>query len=281
MAMVILFGGGDAGGLFITSSGVRPIPPFDPSTLRELRGISSLVAAVNSRAADDDARELAQLVNRAANLAVARVEAVVGPLDEGVGIVFIDDDGGFFCGTTGRPPLPVPWPPRSAPNLEDLIAAGALDEQVLRLVETATARGTNVVTMLEDPLTTARELGVELSQRAARDLQAVAPSRLSELRDPVDTEVVQYFHKVLEDGRYLATWASRPYEVSRAIDVTLSEAAIDRVLAVAGSSSRLGPGAVENPIAIAVVVGIVIMLVDRPAELEHLAVQDRSGREKL
>jgi hypothetical protein len=43
MATVILFGGGDAGGIIISDKGVRGIPPFDPGVLLQLRGVSALV----------------------------------------------------------------------------------------------------------------------------------------------------------------------------------------------------------------------------------------------
>jgi hypothetical protein len=280
MAMVILFGGGDGGGLYITASGVRPIPPFDPFLRRELKGLASLVSATAQPGGDAE-RELAQLVNKLSNVAIGQIEAAVGPLDGDVGLVYMDEDGGFRCGSTGKPPVPIPWPPRQMPSFHDLVETGALDQQVVSLVDAATRKGTDVISLLEEPEKTAAELGLSLSERAAGDLRAIAPSRLTEFRDPVDREVVEYFHSVLRDGTRLADWTTRPTEVAKAVGVELSAAAVDRVLAVAGSGSRLDPGTVQNPVAIAVVVGVVIMLVDRPADLEHLAVRDRSRRVKF
>lgn len=280
MATVILFGGGDAGGLIITASGVRPLPPFDPSLRRQLRGVANLVQSLEGQSDEPDVRELAQLVNKVANLAVARVEEAVGELDAESGLIYMDDDGGFTCGTTGRPPIPIPWPPHKLPTLNELIGGGLVDPQILRFVEAASSRGTDVATMLDEPERIAREAGVDLSEQAAQDLQRLAPSRVSDFTDPTDAELVQYFHKVLEQPEHLGAWATQPREVSKAVGIELSDAALDRLIAV-GGSARIGPGPVENPVAVAVAVGIVIMLVDRPAEIEQLAIRDRSIRQKL
>lgn len=63
MARVILFGGGDGGGLIIGPNGVRPIPPFDPVLLKQIKAISQLTQAI--QLADGTAsRELASLTRR-------------------------------------------------------------------------------------------------------------------------------------------------------------------------------------------------------------------------
>jgi len=83
----------------------------------------------------------------------------------------------------------------------------------------------------------------------------------------------------VEDGQHLSTWATRPFEVSQALGVELSDAAIDRLVAVGSGGIRRPGGEVENPaVVVAVAVGVLIMLVDKPAEFEVLAIRDRSGR---
>jgi len=280
MAMVILFGGGDGGGLIVTAEGVRPIPPFDPLLRRQLRAVANLVNSLPAGRDEPDAQELRQLANKLANVAVGRVERIVGELDADHGLVYLDDDGGFACGSTGRPPVPIPWPPRRVPSLDELIGGGLVDPAIPRFVEAASSRGIDVTAMLEDPSGVARDVSVELSERAAEDLQRLAPSRAADFTDPVDAELVGYFHRVLEQPQHLPTWAIKPREVSRAVGVELSEAALDRLAAV-NDNARIGPGPAENPIAVAVAVGIVIMLVDRPTEIEQLAIRDRSLGQKL
>ena len=43
MAQLILFGGGDGGGLLIGSHGVRPVPPFNSDIRLQLHGVSALL----------------------------------------------------------------------------------------------------------------------------------------------------------------------------------------------------------------------------------------------
>lgn len=280
MAMVILFGAGDGGGLLITVNGVRRIPPFDPSLRRRLRAVADLANSLPAGSDDPDANELRQLANKLANMTVGEVEGVVGELDPENGLIYLDDDGGFTCGSTGRPPVPIPGRPHRVPSLDELISGGLVDPGILRLVEAAGSRGIDMTTMLEDPREVAALAGVEISEQAADDLRRLAPSSAGRFTDPVDSEIVGYFHKVLDHPEHLSEWATKPDEVTRAVGVELSAAARDRLEAV-NSRARIGPGAVENPVAVAVAVGIVIMLVDRPVEIEQLAIRDRSLRQKL
>jgi hypothetical protein len=67
--------------------------------------------------------------------------------------------------------------------------------------------------------------------------------------------------------------------VSRELAVDLSSSAIDRLIA-SGSSLR-DPSTVENPIAVAIAVGIVIMLVDDVAMVGVENIVDASGIQKL
>jgi hypothetical protein len=275
MAQVILFGGGDAGGIIITEHGVRRIPPFDPGTRLQLRGLSALANA-GRYAHGDAAKELSGIVGRLSSDVIGRVERIVGPLSGANSLVYDDPDGGFVCGSTGQPPIP--FPPRgTVASISDLVAGGALEPELIGFLNEATKRGVSVDRFLEDPSGTAEELGVSLSERAAGDLQRLAPSNVGQIADPVEREVVTYFHAVVRDGHHYTTWATEPYETSKRLDVTLSDAAIGRLLH-AGSSAG---NAAFGPIAVAIAVGIVIMLVDRPISTINEQIQDRSGVAKF
>ena len=280
MAQVILFGGGDAGGLLIGPNGVRPIPPFDPALLRQIRAVSELTGAGRSLGRDERRREFQELTNKLSNLVVEQVEGVVGPLEPENGLIYQDDDGGFTCGSTGRPPLPIPWPAPRSPSPIELVTSGLLENDVLEVARAVGRSDVELKQLLENPEDVAKELGVNLSERSIRDLQQLAPSRIGELADPVDREVVEFFHKVVEDGKHLDSWATRPYETANDLGVKLSPEAFDRIVA-GGSGFSFDPGSVMNPVAIAVVVGVVIMLVPTEAGVTNLSVFDRSGLAKF
>jgi len=279
MAQVILFGGGDAGGLIIGPNGVRPIPPFDPALRLQLRGLSALLNGA-TRTAGKPPREMGRLINRISNLVFEHVEAVVGPLEGEHSLIYQDDDGGFSCGSTGKPPIPIPWPPLKVPSLNDLVASGVMERELIDFLTDVNTKGIKITEVLEDPTAAAEKLGRSLSERTVRDLRQLAPSRLKDIRDPVEREVLEFFHKVAADGRYLTTWATRPAEVSKALKVRLSDQAFERIVAGA-SSTVFDPSEVMNPIAVAVAVGVVIMLVTRDAELLNLPIRDRSGLAKF
>src|SRR5262249_50490889 len=146
----------------------------------------------------------------------------VGPLDGEHALIYQDEDGGFACGSTGKPPLPIPWPPPSIPPVRDLIAHGVVNADLVEFLREAHARGTSLIDAFENPPEVAKGIGLPLSGRAEHDLRLLAPSRLNEIKDPTDREIVHFFHKVVEDGRFLRTWATRPFEVARDLGVQLS-----------------------------------------------------------
>lgn len=275
MARVILFGGGDGGGLIITEGGVRPIPPFDPGIRLQLRGISALLNGIQ-QIPDEPAREMSTWLNRVSNLIVEQVEAAVGPLDEDNSLIYQDEDGGFTCGSTGRPPIPFPWPAPEIPTLGNLIATGIMERELIDFVEAANKQELKINDILEAPAAAATQVGIQLSERTIQDLQRLAPSQLQNITNPVDYEIVQFFHKVAEDGRFLSTWATRPYEAATALQVELSTSALENILA-GGSSIAFDPGIRQNPVGVAVAVGIVIMLVTR----ERFGIRDFSNAPKF
>lgn len=279
MAKVILFGGGDGGGLIIGPNGVRPIPPFDLSLRLQLRGLSGLINGITPMPVEPQ-REMGKLVNRISNLIIEQVESVVGRLDEGSSLIYQDDDGGFHCGSTGKPPIPIPWPPKKSPSLSDLIESGVLERELVDFVKDATAKGNELKEILENPAKIAGKLDVQLSERTVQDLQRCAPSRVEKITNPVEREVLQFFHQVADDGRFLATWTTRPAEAATALNVHLSDDAFDVIIA-GGRGTTLDPGS-SSIIWIVVGIVVIIAVVIDPGDAEIAQrVRDRSGITKF
>jgi hypothetical protein len=278
MAQVILFGGGDGGGLLIGANGVRPIPPFDPALRQHLSAVASLVRSLASNATSRDHKELAVLTTKLANLAFGNVEAVVGPLASEHGLVFQDGDGGFTCGSTGHPPIPLPWPPPRSLGIADLVSNGVLERELATLF--ARSQYIDVKALLADPVGVADKAGIELSDRSLAQLSLLSPARVHEITDPVGREIVELFHKVVEDGRFLDRWARRPYETAAALGVKLSRDALDRI--VAGGNAVTRPGMeLANPAIVVGIVVVVIMLVPTEAGRVPQNILDRSNLVKF
>ena len=110
--MLILFGGGDGGGIYVGADGkIHRIPPYSPDTLLELRAVSALVnvATLHDGAVTKEASALAE---RLSTKVIPQLARTAGATQLGENsIAFVDDDGGFVCGSTGKHPLPIP--PRS------------------------------------------------------------------------------------------------------------------------------------------------------------------------
>jgi hypothetical protein len=279
MAQVILFGGGDGGGIIIMANGVRRIPPFDPGLRLELRGVSALTQASMYMRGSQNIQEYDSLVNRLSNHAVGRVEAVVGKLDEENSLIYQDDDGGFICGSTGKPPIPLPHSSPSVPGLGAILSRGVMQPDLLEFVSAANTHKIPLKDVLADPAAVAKRLQFQLSERSVHDLSQLTPANSGKITDPINREIVQFFHKVVDDGRFIDSFASEPVRVSRELAVELSNGALDRLIA-SGSSLR-DPGTVENPVAVAIAVGIVIMLVDDVAMVGVENIVDASGIQKL
>ncbi len=275
MAKLILFGGGDGGGLIIGPNGVRPIPPFDPVMRLQLRGLSALLNGIG-RMSGNPAREMGKLLNQVSNLLVIEFEEIVGPLEGENSLVYQDEDGGFTCGSTGKPPLPFRWPPQEMPSVNDLIAAGVFEHQFIDYIRVAGEQKIAVRDVLEEPAAIATQLGMELSERTIQDLQRLAPSQLDKIEDPVDREVVQFFQKVVEDGRFLSTWATRPYEVAQHLKAGISASAIERIL-TCGASALTGSGERTSPVLVAVAIAVVIVVYEEPRS----TITDSSGLAKF
>lgn len=279
MAKVILFGGGDAGGILIGPNGVTPIPPFDPPLLMQLRAISLMLRAESSLDDPESRRQLGALLNKFSNLSMSQIEERVGSLDPNDGLIYQDSDGGFYCGSTGRPPIPFPWPAVNVPTIRQLVAGGAVSQDVADFLKAAAEKGADSIALFRDPSAEAKRLGVSISEATARNVIGLNLGDPAKIEDPVDREIVEFFHKAIADGRYVKEWASNPLEVAERLSFPISRTAIDRI--VATTNVNLGarePGSVMSPYGVAVVVVIVIVVWSRERQIP---VQDLSGLQKF
>ena len=73
MKAVILFGGGDGGGLIITDKGVKPIPPFDPAIRSNLKSAAAMVTSVTKTRDARNKEKASKLALSLCNLAVEQV----------------------------------------------------------------------------------------------------------------------------------------------------------------------------------------------------------------
>src|SRR3954471_24937532 len=94
MEIVILFGGGDAGGIIITAHGIKRIPPFGPEILLELPAVNSLANLANRQ-------DIGDVSSRLSVTALAEVGKATGTT--GVSVMFADGDD-FVYGGNGKKP---------------------------------------------------------------------------------------------------------------------------------------------------------------------------------
>lgn len=274
-ARLILLDGGDAGGLYIDATGVHTLPPLAPAILSQLRGVAHLLRSAQDEALDEQmTQELNALLTRVSNLAIERVEAAVGPLAGEDALVYLEYDDGFICGSTGGPPRPLPWPTAGSLPLPDLTQYNQLTAEVGNFINAASAAGLDMAAVFEDPAAAAEKIGFRLSDHAASSLQQIAPSQLENIPDPVSREVIELYHKVSADGRFIDRWTAQPAAVAESLGGKLSVGAIDRIL---GSAAITG-GPVSTPEVVTDVVIIVgVLLTLRPGDI----IEDRSGLAKF
>ncbi|SOD01685.1 hypothetical protein SAMN05216486_10110 [bacterium JGI 053] len=108
MSKVIWKGNGI--GIVIGTNGIHIIGPCDPLLLAKFQAIAAIQAAHRGLPPEIQ-HEAAALSTKLARNAVADAQKLVGePLDAEGGVVFYDADDGFICGSTGKPPIPLPHP---------------------------------------------------------------------------------------------------------------------------------------------------------------------------
>src|SRR5262245_36350774 len=110
--MFVLFGGGDAGGIFTGTDGkVHRVPPWNPEIVSQLKAVKSLTLAASQIRDTELAKQVATLSERLCEHVVPQAVKIANVTFTGTDTVaFFDPDGGFVCGTTGKKPFPVPGP---------------------------------------------------------------------------------------------------------------------------------------------------------------------------
>jgi hypothetical protein len=107
--MLILFGGGDGGGIEIGPDGkIHRIPPWNPEIMLQLKAVSALtsVSTIHDATLTKEAGALAE---RLSTKVIPQVVTTAESTHPGDGsIAFVDGDGGFVCGSTGKHPIPIP-----------------------------------------------------------------------------------------------------------------------------------------------------------------------------
>lgn len=277
MVKVILFGGGDGGGIIITSKGVKPIPPWDPAFRLQLRALNALVRAGSLMSKREHARLLGNVITKLSGAALTQLEALVGKIDADNGLIYQDEDGGFTCGSTGKPPIPFPWPVDPRKTVEDLVSSGVLDVATIRFLQRAAEHKLDVFTVARDPHAAADKMGVGLTPEMEQALSAL---NLDDARDqdPIDREVIDFYQKVVHDGRFIADWVVNPATVAERLGADISPKGLDRIVATRDFGLTQPGGTVMSPAAVAVAVAIVIVLWDHEVDLPVI---DRSGLQKL
>ena len=162
------------------------------------------VTALSESAPDPE--DLEAEATQLANMAVEQVEQVVGPLDRERALIYQDEDGGFTCGSVGRPPIPIPWPPPERPAISELLAAGVVDGGMVELIRAAGAGDVKLTRVFEDPARVAEQLGVEISEQGVEHLRVLSPAAVEGIEEETDREIVRYFHEVIEDGRHVGAF---------------------------------------------------------------------------
>jgi hypothetical protein len=241
MKRLVIPDGGRTGAFIVTENGVRSVQPFSAEILHLLKAAASLVRASSVSIDAKDSRSIARHSTTIANLAVQQIEQAIGPLDAESSLLYYNEDGGFSCGSTGKIPIPFPWPPSPVPSLQDLLAAGVVEKELVEYIERGRAAGIPLRKLFEQPAEVAAELHVELSYKTVSDLKQLDPAAPVTVQEPVDREILQFFHKVLDDGRHVSTWFDKPYETAHALGIELSDLAIERLLA-RGSLASHGRG---------------------------------------
>jgi hypothetical protein len=127
--MMILFGGGDGGGIYIGADGkIHRIPPWTPDFMLELKAVNALTAASQRLGNAGLAKEMFSLAERVSTTVVPEIaKSVHGGVSANESVAFIDADDGFTCGTTGKHPIPFPIPHGVfTPGVDPRVASGQL-----------------------------------------------------------------------------------------------------------------------------------------------------------
>ncbi len=276
MAKVIIFGGGDGGGIRITPNGIKPIPPFGPPFLFQIRALNELAHAFYRMREKDSVRLLGDVITKLTGAVLTQLEAQVGEIDADNGLIYQGMSGGFSCGSTGKPPIPFPWPVDPRRTVVDMVSRGILDTQTISFLEQAADHKVDVFTVAQNPRAAASRIGVNLTPEVEQSLLTLNLDK-SKIENPIDKEIIEFYLKVVHDGRYIADWVVDPAMVSERLKLKVSQLALDRVFDIRDFGLQQVGSSLP---AYAVAVVIVIVIIAWTHEVE-LPVIDRSGIAKL
>jgi hypothetical protein len=113
MAYVVLFDGGDAGGVILTEHGVKSVPPWAPFWLAELRALAALVSAKAATRSRSAASAFDPQITKLNTSVLEAATRDFGSLGNG-GILFAGDAEGVYCGSTGPVHIPIRHTKRAA-----------------------------------------------------------------------------------------------------------------------------------------------------------------------
>jgi hypothetical protein len=108
-------------------------------------------------------------------------------------------------------------------------------------------------------------------------------ARLRDISQDTADEVLDLYNEVIDDGRYVADFLSKPREVAKKLGLRVSKKAIDVILA-AGKSKRSDNSAVGAAVVVSVAVvgaAITTAIVSSHADRRDRILVDESGRVKL
>ncbi len=276
MAIVFLFGGGDAGGLLADENGFHRIPPFDAGLRNELQAVAKLISAAAGDVSNPKRDRLIFMVTELSSGAVASVEREVGEIDSDHGLVYTDEGGGFICGSTGEPPIPLPWPPADLLAVEQLTQLGLVGAEAVEVLRSAAKRGPDIVSLLRDPEQEGQRLGVNVSESAATQTRQFRLGDPSQIDDLVDREIVEFLDKsVVGNEALIDRWVSEPLAVADQLGTQLGGEAARRIVTANATTLMLDrKGQVINPDGVAGVAAMVIVMFTQEKQ-EVVATYDR------
>ncbi len=165
-----------------------------------------------------------------------------------------------------------------------------INKETAQFLARASQSHTSIADFLNDPMAAAKKANLRMNKGVFQRLEAL--KNMQDKSDkPVDAavteEIVNYYNKVITDGRFIKDWLANPVKTSKKLGVNLSDDAqrvlvdIDPKRFIGRGAINTGGGEVMNPVAVAVVVVIVIVLWTRERiDLEDIII-DKSGTFKL
>ena len=176
------------------------------------------------------------------------------------------------------------------PRLIMATSTPTINKETAQFLARASQSSLSIADLLNDPRATAKKANLSITKGVVQRLEA-----LRDIQDksdkPVDpavtAEIVNYYNRVITDGRYIKEWLANPANVSNKLGIKLSDSAqtvlidIDPKRFVGRGLVGAGGETVMSPIAVAVVVVIVIVLWTRERlDLEEVII-DKSGTFKI